>query len=100
MQGEVDKYKALIIQSIAQYWIVFDNITDSGIYCQLLVRVAPGGEVLSVVLVRSSGNPVLDRSAQTAVWKASPLPVPSDPALFDTFRELNLTARPKGITAG
>jgi colicin import membrane protein len=98
-QGKVDKYKAQIIQSIAQYWIVPDNV-DSGIYCQLSVHLAPGGEVLSVELIRSSGNVVLDRSAKTAVLKASPLPVPEDPSLFNDFRELLLTVRPSGVVAG
>jgi colicin import membrane protein len=99
LQGKVDKYKALIIQSIAQYWIVPDNV-DSGVYCQLLVHLAPGGEVLSVELTRSSGNMVLDRSAKTAVLKASPLPVPEDLLLFNDFRELLLTVRPSGVVAG
>lgn len=98
-QGKIDKYKALIIQSIAQYWIVPDNV-DAGAYCQLSVRLAPGGEVLSVELLRGSGNAVLDRSAKIAVLKASPLPVPEDPSLFDGFRELLLTVRPSGVVAG
>jgi colicin import membrane protein len=99
IQGKVDKYKALIIQSIAQYWIVPDNI-DAGIYCRLSVHLAPGGEVLSIALLKSSGNEVLDRSAKTAVLKASPLPVPEDISLFDNFRELTLTVRPGGVTTG
>jgi colicin import membrane protein len=99
IQGELDKYKALIIQSIAQYWIVPDNV-DVGIYCQLLVHLAPGGEVLSIKLIRSSGNEILDRSAKTAVLKASPLPVPKESSLFDNFRELTLTVRPEGVVAG
>jgi colicin import membrane protein len=98
-QGEIDKYKALIIQSIAQYWIVPDNV-GSGIYCKLAVRLGPGGEVLRVELIRESGNEVLDRSAKTAVLKASPLPVPEKTVLFDNFRELTLTVRPEGMTTG
>jgi len=98
-QGKIDKYKAQIIQSIAQYWIVPDNVSV-GAYCQLLVRLAPGGQVLSIELIRSSGNEVLDRSAKTAVLKASPLPVPEDLSLFDSFRELRLTVRPEGVVAG
>jgi colicin import membrane protein len=96
-QGEIDKYKALIIAAISQHWIVPQDVANN-ISCQLLVHVAPGGDVLNIDLVKSSGNDVLDRSARTAVLKASPLPVPKDPTLFNNFRLLKLTVRPEGIT--
>lgn len=94
-QGMIDKYKALIIQAISSQWIVPPNLPQN-ISCELDVRVAPGGVVLQVSIVRSSGNPVLDNSAIAAVNKASPLPVPSIPGLFDQFRELHLTVKPDG----
>jgi colicin import membrane protein len=96
--GEIDKYKALILQTITQNWVIPENLA-SGLSCQLLLHVAPGGEIISVILIRSSGNELLDRSAKTAVLKSSPLPVPKDAALFDDFREIRLTARPEGLTA-
>lgn len=97
LQGVLDQYKSQIIAAISQYWVVPPE-TSPSIYCQLLIRVAPTGTVLSIELLRSSGDPVLDRSAQTAVRKASPLPVPKDPKAFDNFRELRLTFRPEGIS--
>lgn len=98
-QGEIDKYKTLIVQAISQQWIVPDNLTK-GLEAKLLVTLAPGGMVVDVKIVKSSGDPVLDRSAQTAVYKASPLPVPADSALFNKFRTINLIVRPEGILAG
>lgn len=92
-QGIVDKYKALIVQSISQHWIVPEHLTKD-LACQLAIRVAPGGNVLGVKLVKSSGDPILDRSAIAAVYKASPLPVPADTRIFDKFRDLRLTVRP------
>lgn len=61
------------------------------------VRLLPGGEVLesSLRLRRSSGVPAYDQAVERAILKASPLPLPSDPALFNMFRELNLKIRPK-----
>ncbi len=53
--------------------------------------------VLEVNLMHSSGDSVLDRSAQTAIYKASPLPVPSDPATFELFRDISLTVRPENV---
>lgn len=96
-QGEIDKYKALIIEAISERWIVPQDVAKN-IFCQLLVHVAPGGDILSIDLVQTSGDDVLDRSAKTAVLKASPLPVPKDPTLFNNFRLLKLTVRPEGIT--
>ena len=94
VQSEVAKYKALIVQAIAQNWLVPPKLSHN-ISCQLLIDVAPGGTVLSVKLLKSSGDSRLDRSAQAAVWQASPLPVPSVTEVFDNFRELRLTVYPK-----
>lgn len=89
----VNSYKTKILQAISSRWIVPSDLS-SALSCQLMVQLAPGGVVLSVRLLKSSGDRVLDRSATTAVYKASPLPVPEDPALFDQFRALKLTVRP------
>jgi len=96
LQGEVDKYKALILQAISSQLIIPEGV-DSKSVCRLLINVAPGGVVLNVQLVSSSGNLALDRSAQAAVLKASPLPVPEDVSLFDRVRTINLTVRPEGM---
>lgn len=53
----------------------------------------PGGEVLSVRMIRSSGVPAYDAAVERAILKASPLPPPPDPTLF--VRELHLKIRPK-----
>lgn len=91
--GEVDKYKALIINAISHQWILPQN-ADSSLSSQFRIRLAPNGSVLDVNLTRSSGDPILDRSAQSAIYKASPLPVPNDPTTFNMFRDITLTVRP------
>ncbi len=53
----------------------------------------PGGEVLSVKLRRSSGVSAYDSAVERAILKASPLPSPPKPELFE--RELNLKFRPQ-----
>jgi colicin import membrane protein len=97
LQSEVDRYKALVLQAIQQHWIVPPNL-PAGIYCLLTVEVAPGGDVIDIQVMQSSGNDLLDRSAKAAVLKASPLPVPENAALFDNFRSLRLTVRPEGVS--
>lgn len=94
MAGEVDKYKALIIDAISRRWILPENASNN-LSSQFRIRLAPNGVVLEVSLTRSSGDPILDRSAQSAIYKASPLPVPSDPDTFNLFRDISLTVRPE-----
>lgn len=94
--GEVDKYKALIVNAISSRWILPENV-DKGLSSQFRIRLAPDGAVLEVSLTRSSGDPILDRSAQTAIYKASPLPVPGDIETFNLFRDISLTVRPENV---
>ena len=58
------------------------------------IVIIPGGEVLSVQLKKTSGHPAYDTAIERAINSASPLPVPSDPALFQQLRTLNLVFRP------
>lgn len=99
IEGEVDKYKAQIIQAISQRWLIPED-SDETMTCKLHIRLGPGGVVLAVELMKSSGDTALDRSAKMAVFKASPLPVPTEPDIFDRFREIDLTVRPEGLLSG
>lgn len=90
------KYRRLILQAIAQQWIIPPEVNKHS-ETNLTVQLAPGGIVLEVLIVKSSGNLILDRSAQAAVYKASPLPVPKNKDLFHTFRQINLTLRPESV---
>ncbi len=96
VSGEVDKYKALIINSIAQNWIVPPHV-DKNNSCTFEIRLASDGMVLGVKLMRSSGDTILDRSARTAIYKASPLPVPKNPEVFALFKVVSLTVRPEAV---
>lgn len=96
-QSEIDKYTALILHTMRQNWIIPEGVNPS-ISCQLAIRLNADGTVISVTLLRSSGNAALDNSARLAVFKSSPLPVPADSALFnEVFRQFNLTVSPKDI---
>jgi colicin import membrane protein len=98
--AEIDQYKAKILQQIQQNWIMPENVEN--LSCLLEVQLAPGGVVLDVKVLKSSGNPALDRSAIAAVNKSSPLPAPKDSAAFAAFRSFTLTVKPNGsqITEG
>lgn len=90
----LQKYKALILQSISQQWILPANV-NSQLSCEFRIRLAPDGTVVLTQLSRSSGDAILDRSAETAINKASPLPVPQERELFELFRDIQLTVRPE-----
>jgi len=95
-QGIVDKYKAQILETIGQNWIVPGGV-DKNLSCQLLIHLAPGGIVLDVQITKSSGDEILDRSARAAVFKASPLPVPIDIYSFEPFRSFVLKVKPENV---
>jgi colicin import membrane protein len=59
------------------------------------ITIIPGGEVLDVRMIRSSGIPAYDAAIERAITAAAPLPVPSDPALFQQLRQPRLTFRPE-----
>lgn len=90
-----DRYKVLIRQKVERHWSRPAG-SRQGLECIVRVRLTPGGEVIEARVVRSSGNAVFDRSVESAVFKASPLPVPDSPELFEYFRELDFIFRPEG----
>lgn len=95
-QGEINKFKALILQTISEHWIVPVQ-SNKKLYCELMIRLAPGGTVLDVQVTKTSGDAALDRSARAAVLNSSPLPVPKDSHEFETFRQFVLKVKPENI---
>jgi len=64
--------------------------------CLVRVELLPTGDVMSVKIEKSSGNSIFDASAERAVYKASPLPVPKDSAIFEkNFRSFRFNFAPK-----
>ncbi|MBI5451366.1 MAG: cell envelope integrity protein TolA [Gammaproteobacteria bacterium] len=94
-QGEVNKYIAIIKQKVTRNWLR-PAASQAGLSCLVAVKLAPGGDVLSVRVVKGSGDPQFDASVERAVLKAAPLPLPADPALFDRFRDLRFEFNPEG----
>jgi colicin import membrane protein len=93
VQGVVAEYIAYIQERIQRSWLRPPG-SAAGLSCVVQVSLIPGGDVARVEIVRSSGDPIFDRSVETAVWKASPLPLPPDAALFKHFRDLRLIFKP------
>lgn len=90
---------ALIQQTVVNYWSRPPSARN-GMECELVVQLIPTGEVVSVTVIRSSGNSAFDASAVNAVQKAGAFPelqkLPS--AEFEkNFRRLNLIFRPEDL---
>jgi colicin import membrane protein len=76
------EYLSLITARINHAWIRPPS-ARSGVKCLLHITQIPGGVVTNVVVAGCNGDEAVRQSAETAAYRASPLPAPSDPALFD-----------------
>lgn len=63
--------------------------------CLLRIRLLPGGSVVGVAVIEGSGSLAFDDSAVRAVHKASPLPVPQEPELWNQFRDFTVRFKPQ-----
>ncbi len=84
-----------IQQKVNNSWIR-PMTSRKGLRCTVRVKLLPSGDVMDVRVLKSSGDPVFDRSAENAVRKASPLPVPKDRAVFNqNFRTFTFVFKPE-----
>lgn len=90
--GLLAQYVAMIGQTIERNWIRPPS-AKPGLECVVQVSQIPGGQVVAVKVVRCNGDDTVVRSVEAAVWQASPLPKPPDPALFE--RNLQLVFKPR-----
>ena len=51
----------------------------------------PGGEVVGVQVRKCNGDAAVRESIEAAVYRASPLPLPPNPDLFDRNLVVNFT---------
>jgi colicin import membrane protein len=79
--GEQAQYSSLLKARIERAWIRPPGV-HSGISCEVHVTQVPGG-VVTGVQVGSCNDESVRQSIEAAVYRASPLPPPPDPALFE-----------------
>jgi colicin import membrane protein len=85
------QYVKLIEQKVAKNWIRPATSTED-MSCEVIVTQTSLGDVTSVGLQQCATDLAFQRSIERAVRKASPLPPPPSPEVFD--REIHFTFRP------
>jgi colicin import membrane protein len=81
-------WQAQIQAKIERAWLR-PPTARSGIECVLNVTQVPGGEVTQVSIGDCNGDQAVRESIEAAVYRASPLPPPPDPSLFDRNLKIN-----------
>jgi colicin import membrane protein len=76
-----DRYVASLRNRIQHAWIKPPS-ARIGVDCLVEVTQVPGGEVTSARVTQCNGDAAVRQSIENAVYRASPLPDPPDPALF------------------
>ena len=66
----------------------------TGLSVSFMVKVDRKGNVISVKMTKSSGNARLDESAENAIYKASPLPIPGESRFYEYLKEFNFVFMP------
>ncbi len=95
MSAQIGEFQLAINRKIKSNWRRPAAVSGK-LVTELRITLLPGGEIASVVVVKSSGSDAFDESAKDAVSRANPLPVPSDPALFrEQFKVLLLKFKPE-----
>jgi len=84
-------WESMIAAKITHAWLR-PPTARAGIDCVLNVTQVPGGEVTQVSIGECNGDQAVRDSIEAAVYRASPLPPPPDPALFD--RTLKIRFKP------
>lgn len=84
-------WQSMIQAKITHAWLR-PPTAKAGINCILNVTQVPGGEVTQVSIGACNGDQAVRDSIEAAVYRASPLPPPPDPALFQ--RNLEITFKP------
>jgi colicin import membrane protein len=88
--AEMAAYQFAIAQKVRRSWAVPASAGPET-ECSVRVTQLPGGEVVGVNIISCNGDEAVRRSVEAAIRRASPLPEPSDPDLFDRNLTLNLT---------
>ena len=94
--SETESYISASTAALSQRWIIPATARpNDALSAHVRIRLLPGGEVLDVKLVKSSGDRAFDDSAVNAVKSAGRLPVPSGDLFNKHFRDITINFHPQ-----
>ena len=82
LQTQLQQYMMQIDQAVENNWLRPATSSEEQ-SCEVIVTQTMSGDVIDVQLQSCSSDNAFQRSVERAVRKASPLPLPPDPELFD-----------------
>lgn len=82
LQTQLQQYMMEIDQAVENNWLR-PAMTSKEQSCEVIVTQTMSGDVIDVQLLSCTSDTAFQRSVERAVRKASPLPLPPDPELFD-----------------
>jgi colicin import membrane protein len=80
--NEMAAYQFALQQKVLRNW-ARPASARAGLDCLVSVRQSATGDVISADVVSCNGDAAVERSIEAAVYKATPLPLPDNPVLFD-----------------
>lgn len=89
LQQQMQNEWVMQIQAALHRAFVSPPGVSNTLACKINIQLAPTGAVQTASIVSSSGNTLFDNSVLAAVYKASPLPLPRDPAVFQSSIVVN-----------
>jgi len=96
LESEVERYKGMIKTRINQSWVRPPGL-PAGLKCTLEIQTLPDGSVVSVKVTKPSENMAFNQSAEMAVHRATPLPLPPS-EMMDRFRSFEMIFAPDGLS--
>ena len=82
LQTQLQQYMMQIDQAVENNWLRPATSSEEQ-SCEVIVTQTMSGDVIDVQLQSCTSDNAFQRSVERAVRKASPLPLPPDPELFD-----------------
>ena len=79
---DMQQYQRALNQKLYRYWDM-PGTTPHDLSCFVRITQLPTGEVLDVRVARCNADAIVIRSIEAGVRGASPLPLPSNPLLFE-----------------
>jgi len=97
---QIVKFILLQRNKVSKNWLSQERYIGKNLETKLEIALSSAGDVISVNIIKSSGDPALDLSAKNAILKSSPLPVPNDKEIFEEFKKYRFTFKPDELKNG